>query len=275
MFQPYTQGNLIEFFQSGRFRIISSASDQSSNEDRSDPRECKMYHVEELIDDSITIPAFISKQSKPFNILDETNNGERNNNNGDCSELPTNDLSSLVASTYHSRTIHYMSKVSHIAGLGYRKVWPWKLIDDIIKEIETNSSLRGLWNTLPLSSGRCPNIINKSCHDNSENERQMYQDNDVNDAMQTKKLKSTTKGYVDPVSFSFWLAANLPLSLMNKLDLLEMNHVERLRYVLDRMIKQRNIISYIKCKHCGSKLAKVNDLFTVHGAEGTSGAYGT
>ena len=114
----------------------------------------------------------------------------------------------------------------------------------------------------------------------------MYQDNDVNDAMQTKKLKSTTEGkhniayeinqgYVDPVSFSFWLAANLPLSVMNKLDLLEMNHVERLRYVLDRMIKQRNIISYIKCKHCGSKLAKVNDLFTVHGAEGTSGAYGT
>ena len=53
-----------------------------------------------------------------------------------------------------------------------------------------------------------------------------------------------------------------------------MNHVERLRYLLEKIIKQRNTVKYIKCKHCGSKVAKISDLFTVAGAEGTSGAYG-
>lgn len=210
-----------------------------------------MYHVQELADDPITYPHLVFKQTKPYH------HGSINNQ-----DYP-----------YRCTEIQYLSTISHVPSMAYAKVWPWKLMKDIIKEIESNDAFHGLLNNLPPSSGR----YKSQSGDDNANKRQ-----DDDGSINPKKAKTGkerdyyeyNKSRSDPVSFSFWLAANLPLSIMNKLDVLEMNYIERLRYLLEMLIKQRNVVKYIKCKNCGSKLAKMNDLFTVAGAEGTSGAYG-
>uniref|UniRef100_A0A7S2JYJ2 Lon N-terminal domain-containing protein n=1 Tax=Leptocylindrus danicus TaxID=163516 RepID=A0A7S2JYJ2_9STRA len=74
--------------------------------------------------------------------------------------------------------------------------------------------------------------------------------------------------------FSFWLATHMPLSLGEKVAILEMETVtERLRYILSfmRLKSHRGIC----CRSCDSRLASVVDLFSLVGiTEGTSGAYG-
>mmetsp|Transcript_23652 Transcript_23652/g.36498 ORF Transcript_23652/g.36498 Transcript_23652/m.36498 type:complete len:379 (+) Transcript_23652:81-1217(+) len=73
--------------------------------------------------------------------------------------------------------------------------------------------------------------------------------------------------------FSFWLATHLPLSLAEKVAILEMEAVtERLHYILSfmRLKSHRGIC----CRSCDSRLASVVDLFSLVGiTEGTSGAY--
>jgi len=72
--------------------------------------------------------------------------------------------------------------------------------------------------------------------------------------------------------FSFWLSSNLPLSIMEKLDVLEAySAVERMQLLL-QMIRRRT--AFIRCRQCKSNIAQVNTMFTVGSAEGTSGAYG-
>ena len=249
----------IHYEISGRFRIISRASERPYDQDSNDPNECKMYHVQELADDPITYPHSVFKQTKPC-----YHHGSINNQ-----DYP-----------YRCKEIQYLSTISHVPSIAYAKVWPWKLMKNIIKEMESNDAFHGLLNNLPPSSGR----YKLESDDNDANKKLDEEDDDdgSNDKTNPKKAKTGKEGdhyeynknRSDPVSFSFWLAANLPLSIVNKLDVLEMNHIQRLRYLLDMLIKQRNVVKYIKCKNCGSKLAKMNDLFTVAGAEGTSGAYG-
>ena len=79
---------------------------------------------------------------------------------------------------------------------------------------------------------------------------------------------------VDPVAFAFWMAANMPLPASDRLDLLEMDCVvERLRFILVKVSQQRQLERPIRCRQCGETIATISSLFTVGGAEGTTGAY--
>lgn len=71
--------------------------------------------------------------------------------------------------------------------------------------------------------------------------------------------------------FSFWLSSNLPLSNMEKLDLLETySAVERLRLLL-HMIRKRTV--FMRCKHCRTNIANMSSVFSLNSSAGTSGAY--
>ena len=206
-----------------------------------------MYHVQEIFDDLIHVPHQVLKQTKP-NISSIKTANE--------SAKREKELGAKQEESSYSNLNHKLSLVSPIPAFVYRKYLPWNLTQDIVKIIESNKTFHGLSTNLPLSSGKYHQKITSI--DNSEQ----------NDNM----VGCHKKSYCDPVSFSFWLATNLPLPIMNKLDILEMNCVERLLYLLEK-IKEKSESSCIKCKNCGSKLAKMKDLFTVPGAEGTSGAY--
>ena len=78
----------------------------------------------------------------------------------------------------------------------------------------------------------------------------------------------------DPNQLSFWMAANLPLTETEKLRLLEMpNAVERLRFVYRKVLREERSEPLIHCKICSFPISRAVHMFTVGGAEGTSGAY--
>ena len=80
------------------------------------------------------------------------------------------------------------------------------------------------------------------------------------------------RALLEPGRFSFWMAANLPLSQDDKLQLLEtMSTVERLRCI--RTILEETAEPVIHCKNCTTPFSLARDMFTVGGAEGTTGNY--
>jgi hypothetical protein len=70
--------------------------------------------------------------------------------------------------------------------------------------------------------------------------------------------------------FPFWLASNLPLSVYEKLHVLEAScHYARLQFLHKVMLRR----SYIRCKQCRSTIAMLDDIFSVGSSAGTSGNY--
>jgi hypothetical protein len=159
-------------------------------------------------------------------------------------ELPLPPLQSLpfagrplsaTTTTRHDRIIHSLSSVSSIPNFVLKNMWPWKLVTDIQDRIQRVSSLRGL---------------NVRQGDGSKNK---------ND---------------EPTAFSFWAAANLPLQEADKLKLLKMEStLERLRYIQTKVVALEEEETFVCCKLCRNKISAVSNLFTVGGAEGTTGNY--
>jgi hypothetical protein len=80
---------------------------------------------------------------------------------------------------------------------------------------------------------------------------------------------------LEPTSFSFWMACNMSLSQEEKLRLLKMpSTVERLSFILQRVVEQEENETYVCCKSCSARLSSASEMFTVGGAEGTTGNYG-
>jgi len=92
-------------------------------------------------------------------------------------------------------------------------------------------------------------------------------------------LSSPPRPYFDPARcdppvFSHWLSANLPLPDLDRIDLLETRcPVQRLRFLLGKIVRQRSVDRPVRCKRCGAEVSSVGRMFTVGGAEGTTGAY--
>ncbi|RYG61337.1 hypothetical protein EON64_18645, partial [archaeon] len=83
-----------------------------------------------------------------------------------------------------------------------------------------------------------------------------------------------TLAAADPVSLSFFLAANLPLSPTTLLSLLSAQTVfERLSLLVRILRKMHAQSSVLGCAACLSPLATISDCFQFPGAEGLAGAY--
>jgi ATP-dependent protease La (LON) substrate-binding domain/Yippee zinc-binding/DNA-binding /Mis18, centromere assembly len=81
-------------------------------------------------------------------------------------------------------------------------------------------------------------------------------------------------GKEDPTSFSFWVSSNLPLKESEKLHLLKLEStLERLKYLKVKLVALEKKQSFVCCKACHTKISATSNLFTVGGADGTTGAY--
>ena len=78
----------------------------------------------------------------------------------------------------------------------------------------------------------------------------------------------------EPVAFSFWLAANLPFQIAEQMEILQMiSVVERLMFIY-RKVKFFGLHeAAIYCIDCTTLISTSFQMFTVDGAEGTTGHY--
>jgi len=139
------------------------------------------------------------------------------------------------------QTMNNLSLVSQVPAFVLKRFWPWKLIqkiqDTVIRIYGTDEALR--YNLLGEKDFSGDVFLNR------------------------------------PLQYSFMLASNLPLSISDKLSLLAMNCIlGRLEFVHNKLIELQEKRKLIICTMCDLEMSNVSSLFTVGGAEGTTGAYG-
>lgn len=143
--------------------------------------------------------------------------------------------------------LHRLALVSPMPLFVLKKTWVWKLVAEIRNHIGSSPGLHAL--DVPAGSsdtnGRASNTVD------------------------TPGGKQHT--FMEPVAFSYWLSANLPLKLDEKAKLLAMTSaLERLRYILEKV---KAATPPILCQYCFAIVADSSEMFTVSGAEGTTGNY--
>ena len=88
-------------------------------------------------------------------------------------------------------------------------------------------------------------------------------------------LQQQEQDTLRPMTFAFRLAANLPLQESEKLRVLRMHcTVERLQFLLDKVMDIKQSSTFVCCKSCSVALSPISTVFTVGGADGTTGNYG-
>ena len=152
----------------------------------------------------------------------------------------------VTQSNSHANALWHLSQRSSLPVASYQTVWPWRIAQRICTLIQQTEHFQGIKKILPSAGG----LI---------------------------ELKDTFRGadkfrVVDPSAFADWLSSNLPLSQNERLDLLEMEcRVTQLKFLLKNIEKDRDTI--LRCKCCASALSLMRNIFTVKGAEGTTGQY--
>mmetsp|Transcript_19093 Transcript_19093/g.27604 ORF Transcript_19093/g.27604 Transcript_19093/m.27604 type:complete len:783 (+) Transcript_19093:131-2479(+) len=183
-----------------------------------------------------------------------------------------------------------LSIVTGVPSFVYKYVWPRRLVQDIVSMVMEHEEWDGLKKSL---------IINFLSGDEDEynagdgstllEEEAMAEANNTTTTTSTQSTTTTQTNsgnsnnnnhntkHINPTSFSYWMASNLPLFSDNdKLELLETNStIHRLQFILEKMKmeKQQQQRKMLYCKHCGVDISRVGNMFTVGGAEGTTGAY--
>lgn len=252
-----------------RFRILSRIDSATWDAEhrvhpelhRGDMADIKLYAVEILIDENIPLPP-VSVRRGIVNCakIIKDNNSEM----GEAAEGTNNVSEAIVpdgdeAEGRHDEeecneqickdVVEQLSRCAPLPAFAYNVTWPWRLVQQICTELSEIPAWEGLRNSLPISSG----IVNSADNDSAT----VFQSN-----------------MSDPLAFSFWMAANLPLPAYDRLDLLEMDClVQRLRYIFSKVAQQRQLEKPIRCKQCSETISSISSMFTVGGAEGTTGAY--
>jgi hypothetical protein len=231
-----------------RFRIVCSLRDANSSARGQPQRMVPLYEVEEMVDVNLSFPHQLiqspgdlkSPMFSPIHMRDndaETDNQAGNHVEEDTNQcLPFNDVS--------KRNFTHLSYRSGINAVAYRKLWPWRISHNICTILEGARAFQGIYSSLPNAAG-----VQTMNHDGK-----------------------TLIRVVDHIGFANWLSSNLPLDQNDRLDILEMQHV------VDQLVflykKVRGLAqTMLRCNYCGTVIANTSDVFTVGGAEGTTGAY--
>ena len=253
-----------------RVRIISSMKDK-----KQDPaKQIPLYAVEEIHDlmppltwmlqPSLSSRCSITRRAavvpKPANDTEEDNaaadyEDDKNEKDVNSEEMGISSHNEVI--DYDGIAIQNLSSRSSIPAIAYQSMWPWKLCNDICNLIQQTEEYQGLRKILYTAAGL--------------RYGQVYDDVPENSAGET-----TTAYYqlIDPSAFANWLSANLALSHNDRLDLLEMVcTVERLRYIRNKLQVSKKRETRIRCKHCGSTISQMREIFSVEGSEGTAGNY--
>jgi len=142
-----------------------------------------------------------------------------------------------------------LSQISPISMLAWKTVWPQHIQSRIISCIHQHDIFDGLRSSLEI------------CKENKRSE--------------------STINEKDPLSFSYWISSNLPLSESQRLELLSTSCLsQRLRTIfqwMEAMVKEdlekKKETNSLYCDTCGQDICWVKDSFTVQGADGISGSY--
>ena len=144
----------------------------------------------------------------------------------------------------HQKSMLSLSVVCPIPSAVIQSVWPWRLMVNLRGMMKTKASLQELDRFLPP--------LEQGGQDDTDHEDR--------------------SSLLDPARFSFWMAANLPLEHQQKLQLLEaMSTVERLRLI--RALLEKSTDPVIHCRICMTPFSSALQMFSVGGAEGTTGNY--
>jgi ATP-dependent protease La (LON) substrate-binding domain/Yippee zinc-binding/DNA-binding /Mis18, centromere assembly len=149
---------------------------------------------------------------------------------------------------HHQSLIRQLSLVTPIPLLAFEKVWPWRLVGQIVSMIqkggrEDHDTMSGATSLVTSLAALLQESENASLLDH-------------------------------PTAFSFWMAAQMPLGIDDKYHLLQLQTtVERLLKLRDHLNVCTSHPTAICCKSCHIPLSTVDSVFTVGGAEGTTGNY--
>jgi hypothetical protein len=261
----------------GRFRILSSCAEDV-------PRQgVPLYEVEELSGGNVSCPSSLMQRPGDLrcpvlfslamdgdgcnHVASETidDDGENNESAADGNNVASEAIDygdennesadmtagqveteqdSTLRDQFTSDAISNLSIRSAIPNIAYRSLWPWKLSQQICTVLQQTQSFRGVYYSLPTALG-------------------VQSFNDTN----TQYIR-----IIDNAAFANWLTSNLPLDPNDRLDILEMTNVtQQLQYLLRKIRGMAQIM--LRCKYCGTVVANTCHVFTVGGAEGTTGAY--
>ena len=152
----------------------------------------------------------------------------------------------VTQSNSHVNAIWHLAHRSSTPAMAHQNVWPWGIAQKICDLLQQTEQFQEIKKARGTAGG-------------------LVQLQDVFPG-------ATQFRVVDPSAFSDWLSSNLPLSQNERLDLLEMEcRASQLKKLLKNVQKERETI--IRCKCCASALSPMRNVFTVKGAEGTTGQY--
>lgn len=156
----------------------------------------------------------------------------------------------VTQSNSHANAIWNLSLRSSLPVVVYQSIWPWRVAQKICNLIQQTEQYQGIKEILSSAGG----IV------------------ELGDPFHGTSTSTQTFRVVDPSAFADWLSSNLPLSQNERLDLLEMGcRASQLKYLLKKIEKDRETV--LRCKYCAVALSPMRHVFTVKGAEGTTGHY--
>ncbi|KAL7488261.1 hypothetical protein ACHAW6_013833 [Cyclotella cf. meneghiniana] len=254
-----------------RFRIVDSTKDASTLGRRYQnavETGVPLYAVEEIGGGNVTFPQnwLIQRPGDlKIPVVIPVTKDECNDKSDECeretAETKAGEKSNTDHESIHNDTLRF-SKESHTnsiwnlsirsatPAIAYRALWPWRISQQICTLLQETEAFQGIHNALPTAAGV-----------------QIFDDSDGDSRNHAAEVR-----VLDNSAFVNWLGSNLPLDQNDRLDILEMTSVvEQLRYILRKI---RGLTQpLLRCKYCGTVAAKMSEVFTVGGAEGTTGAY--
>ena len=170
--------------------------------------------------------------------------------------------------SHQESLIRQLSAVTPIPWKALQQVWPWRLVGNMVKSIQSHSISQR--KRVRRSNDDREGGMTADDH-NQEHQSPGSLLSSLAELLQNKE----TGSLIDhPTKFSFWMAANMPLSVEEKLVLLQVpSTVERLKLLQKHLGRYTKASFAVCCKSCRIELSNVDRVFTVGGAEGTTGNF--
>lgn len=235
-----------------RCRLISSVKDDKQD-------RIPLYVIEEINDGSAALPPSWMLQL-PGNIRSPISTPAAETflvKDDETIDHSGTDLGSReeMYNTGQNGVVLKLSLRTFTPAIAYQALWPWRLCQKICDLIQNTAEFQGLRDILPSAAGLCCEFVSTT------------------GTSTTPIVGRLLIEVVDPSAFANWVAANMPLSVNGRLDLLEMmSTVQQLKYILKKMEAKRKE-TVLRCMNCGSAISQMRHVFSVGGSDGTTGAY--
>ena len=193
-----------------------------------------LYEVEELCDGNVSVPLGLLQRPGILKTPLLMSIGDDNTESDyDDEEELSND----------HMIVFNLSQRSSLPIIALKALWPWRISRKICSILQRTEAFQGISSALPNAAGV------------------------------QKDTNRASIRVIDNLAFANWLSSNLPLDQNDRVDILEMHGgvTQRLIYILQKIRGMTQ--PKLRCKYCGMLIADMSMVFTVGGAEGTTGAY--